>query len=359
MPRVRAAELEQLTVAIFQAVGAPEAEAEVVGRHLVDANLAGHDSHGVLRVPQYVAEIRAGKIRPGVPLTVLDAWDTGCVLDAAGAFGQVACGEAMARAIERARRHGLAAVTLRRANHTGRLGAYVETAARANLIGAVLCNAGGGGQWVAPFGGLERRLGTNPLAVGCPSGREFPIVLDMGTSVVPEGKVRHHVRRGVPVPDGWLIDGAGRPTNDPRQLYEGNAALLPFGGQAGHKGSGLAFVIDLLAGALSGTGCCRPGVQASDCGHGVLVLALDVARFAPLGEYLTQAQTLTEYVQGCPPLPGVERVLVPGEFEHQHRQRRLREGIDIPPATWDELRAVAGSLGCASPRTMDVGEPVQ
>jgi uncharacterized oxidoreductase len=347
-------ELERFATAIFKAAGAPSREAQIVGHHLADANLAGHDSHGVLRIPQYFRDIQAGKIKPDARPAVVQDWDTGCVVEGRHAFGQVACGEAMEHAIAKARQHSVGIVALRRANHTGRLGAYVETAARAGMIGMVTCNAGGGGQHVAPFGGRQARLGTNPLALGAPSGQDFPIVLDMGTSIVPEGKVRHYLQRDGRVPDGWLIDTEGRPVNDPQLLYRNHAAaILPLGGQAGHKGFGLAFLVDILAGALSGSGCCRPGMDDAGPGQGLLLLAIDVQRFGPMPDFLRHVTTLTEHVQGCPPIPSVERVMVPGEFEHRQRQRRGREGIPIPQAAWSELQAVAATLHCSLPATLD------
>jgi uncharacterized oxidoreductase len=226
--------LEQFGSRLLQAAGVSAQDAGITAAHLVAANLAGHDSHGAMRLLQYLREIDDGRIVPGTTVHVLADWPTGAVIDARGVLGQVACCDAMQRAIDKAGNAGMAAVTLRHANHSGRLGSYVEQAAAAGMLGIAMANGGGGGQWVAPFGGRQRRLSTNPIAIGAPSAGAFPHVLDISTSIAPEGKVRDCLQRGVPTPAGWLWS-RGEPTDDPRALCgDPGGALLPFGA-AGHK----------------------------------------------------------------------------------------------------------------------------
>jgi uncharacterized oxidoreductase len=206
-----------------------------------------------------------------------------------------------------------------------------------------MVNAGGGGQSVVPFGGAARRLATNPLSIAAPSGREYPLLLDFATSMAPEGKIRDYARRRAELPPGWIIDAAGRPSTDPRDFYGPPAgALLPLGGAAGYKGFGLAFMIDILAGALSGAGCCRDeSVPPRD---GLLLMALDVEHFGGESTYEEIAQ-LVDYVKSCPAAPGFEEVFVPGEIEYRRTEQRREHGVPIDDTTWQELRAIAMELG--------------
>lgn len=342
MPTFESNSLRQLIADVICAANIDERDASIVANHLVDSNLAGHDSHGVMRLIQYVQEIESQKILPRQQSQILDEWESGGIVDGSGAFGQVACHDAMQLAIDKARQTTIAAVTLKHANHSGRLGTYVEMAASAGMIGLVVANGGGAGQWVAPFGGCEPRLSTNPIAFGAPSGKPFPIVLDMSTSIAPEGKVRHLLQKEEPVPDGWLVDAEGRPTNDPRSLYATPpGALLPLGGNTGHKGYGLAFMVDILSGALSAAGCPRAGDFDPLHGSGLFMLAINVERFGSSAEFIQRVLDMAEYVKSSKPAVGFDRVLIPGEFEYEQRQQRLLSGIEIPESVWREMRSIA------------------
>lgn len=344
MPRYTNLQLLETAESVLHHHGATDRECKIVGRHLVDANLAGHDSHGVIRLPQYIQDIEAGHIRPGETHTLCNQTETTAVIDANAVFGQVAGHDATLLARDKARKHGLAAVTVRRSNHTGRLGTYGEMLAAENLISLVMVNGGGRGQWVAPFGGRQRRLSTNPMVIAAPSPGNFPLLLDMSSCVAPEGKVRNYFQRGETVPTGWLVDADGHETTDPRALYADTpAALLPLGGSAGHKGFGLAVMIDVLAGALSGAGCSR-AETASDQGSGhsgLLVIAIDVACFQTTTDFFGELEPLVKHLKSCPPADGFTEVLVPGEAEFRARQERLEQGIDIPEETWNQITRVA------------------
>lgn len=332
-----ATKLNELVTKAFINAGVPLEHAEIVSDHLVASNLAGHDSHGVMRIVQYLAAVKSGEINPTTRPSVLSDSPSGASLAGNRAFGQIAGHDCMALAIEKAREMGVAAVTVSNCYHSGRIGTYAEQAAAAGMIGIILVNAGGGGQWVAPFGGAAGRLGTNPIAIGAPSGGKYPIVLDIATAVAPEGKVRDYRNRQKEVPAGWILDHQGRPTTNPNDLYEPapGGSLQPLGGSAGYKGFGLSVMIDILAGGLSGAGCCRAEeVAASD---GITMLAIKIENFAAAGSYYDQVKALVEHLKSCPPAPGFQEVFVPGEHEFLRREQRLAEGIEVDDVTWTAL----------------------
>jgi uncharacterized oxidoreductase len=340
VPTLSSQILDSVVTSIFEKAGAPSRYAQLVASHLVTSNLFGHDSHGVLRVPQYCSAIENGELIPTAEATVVHDSVSGAVLDGGMGFGQVAATEAMTLALSKAERNGTAAVTLRNCYHSGRLGAYTELAAAAGMIGIVMVNAGGGGQSVVPFGGSERRLATNPLSIAAPTGGEFPLVLDIATSMAPEGKIREYALRKIELPSGWIVDSAGRPSCDPSDFYGSPpGSLLPLGGPSGHKGFGLALMVDVLAGALSGAGCCQDEkLQARD---GVLLIALNIAQFAGCERFLEHVQGLIEYVKSCPAASGFSGVYVPGEREFMSAQTRRLNGVPVDEDTWRQIEAIA------------------
>jgi LDH2 family malate/lactate/ureidoglycolate dehydrogenase len=348
MPRFTAQSLVQLATNLLERAGASRAHAQIVADHLVAANLAGHDSHGVLRVLQYVASIDSGLIKPNGKTVVVDRFAAGAVLDGGGGFGQVAGREATLLAIEIAREAGVSAVTLHHCHHTGRIGTYTEMCAAEGLIGICVVNSGGGAQVVPPFGGLGRRLSTNPISIAAPTAAEHPLVLDMATTVAPEGKVRAAFQAGKPVPEGWLMDADGRVTTDAAQLYaERPGALVPIGGIVGYKGFGLSLMIDILAGVLTGAGGCQP--ERAYPGDGLFIIALDTQRFQPLANFRQCVTELADYIRSSPTAPGFERVYVPGEPEIIRREQRLREGILVEQGTWTLLEELCQRFNVAAP----------
>jgi hydroxycarboxylate dehydrogenase B len=348
MKVVPAEQLKRLTVDILQRVGASADAAECVADHLVDANLAGHDSHGVMRIRQYLNLIDAGKLRPDGRMQIVEEAASGAVVDGGQGFGQLIARDAMLLAMKKAREGGVGAVSVRNCCHTGRIGTYTEMAAQAGLVGIAMTNSGGGGQLVAPFGGTARRLSTNPISIAAPSGGPHPIMLDIASSVAPEGKVRNYYLAGKSVPPGWMIDAAGNPTTNPADFYaEPGGSLLPLGGAVGYKGFGLSFMIDILAGALSGAGCIRPDAEYT--GDGMLAIALDVRRFTPLADFQQRVAAMVDHVKSCPTAPEFDQIYVPGEIEACQRERRLREGIAIDPAVWTQIEQVCSRFGIAVP----------
>lgn len=353
MPRFSAAELERFSTALFESAGVPSPEAQIVAGHLVEANLGGHDSHGILRIPQYVDAVRCGRVKLGVRPKILSEADSTLTLDGQLGFGQVAAREAMDLAIGKARRSGISAVTLRNSYHSGRIASYTCQAADAGMIGLVMVNAGGGGQSVAPHGGLERRLATNPISIAAPANEDYPVFLDIATSVAPEGKVRDYFQRGQSVPMGWITDDKGRPTTDPGKFYGvPGGALLPLGGAAGYKGFGLGFMIDVIAGGLSGAGTCR--ANAPEPRDGLFLMAIDIDRFLPRPLFYDQVAQLIAHVKSCPPAPGFTEVFVPGEVERREEARRRREGIEIDDKTWDLILKTGEEVGVTAPASAEL-----
>ena len=348
MPVFSIEHLRQVGAAIFAAAGAPPAAADVVAKLLADANAVGHDSHGVIRIPQYISTIEKGEIVPHAEVEVVRQTTAAAVLDGHWGFGQVVMNQAVEMALERAGNCGVAAITVKNSNHIGRLGSYVERIAEANMIGLLCANSHGAGASVAPWGGIAGRLATNPLAGGWPDGEGGALVLDITTSVVAEGKVRVKRNRGEPVPEGWIIDAAGQPSTDPADFYdEPRGSLLPFGGVMGHKGYGLGVVVELLGGALSGAGCARG--RKARIGNGCFLLVIDIGRFQPFAEYAAQVRAFSDYLRSSPKAEGVDAILLPGELEKRERQRR-QVGVVVEEETWRQILDCARRVGAVLPK---------
>jgi uncharacterized oxidoreductase len=346
MPLFTPEYLTQVGTRIFTAAGTPTDEAQIVAELLVEANLCGHDSHGIIRIPQYLDTIDRGDIVPGSALEVVRDTPVLAVLEANWGFGHVAMSRAVDMGLAKARACGLAAIAVHHANHIGRLGSYVDKIARQAMVGLLFVN-GTPVYRMAPWGGTEARLGTNPLAQGFPTAGGESIVLDMTTTVVAEGKVRVQRNRGEPTPDGWLSDAAGKPTNDPNVLYtEPTGTILPLGGAAGHKGYGLNVAIELLAGAVGGAGCLGKERQFR---NGVLLMVLDVGQMVDLDAYYKEVDDFVAFLKTSPPLVEGGEILLPGEIEQRMRHRREAEGIFVEDETWSQITARAEQLGAELP----------
>src|SRR5256886_3145165 len=341
MPTVDPATLERLTQDVYVAHGVPSEDAAWIATMLVRANLRGHDSHGVIRIPQYVANLKRGTLNPCPKLHLVVDTPTVAVLEGDGGFGQIVARRGIALAIERARAHGLAAVALRGANHVGRLADYAETAAREGLVGLVWVNARGGLN-VAPWGRAARRLGTNPHAIAIP-GPNGTVAMshDFATSVWAEGKLRVKFNRGESVPPGIMLNGRGEPSTDPKEFYtEPPGSLLTAGA---HKGYGLSLAIEILGGVLSGTGAAS--AEKGKFANGTLMLALDPARFLPPDELHAQVAALFDWVRGARPTAGASEILVPGEPEARSERARRAAGIVVEDETWRQITACAREVG--------------
>jgi uncharacterized oxidoreductase len=350
MPRFQAADLKHLGFQFFTHVGVPDGEAQLVSDHMVDAGLLGHDTHSVLRFPQYTGMVRNGQVKPGAPLEILS--EKGGVIQTSGGwnFGPVTATRAVELAIERAQSRALVAVTVKHCNHVARLGRFVDIVAReGNLIALLCANGHGADLAVAPYGGRERRLPTNPLAVGIPTKRDWPIVLDMTTSMTSGGALREYRNKNLPVPEGSIIDAAGRPTTDVEDYYgPPSGAMLPLGFPlVGHKGFGLSLVIDILAGGLSGGGCSQ--LDPPETGNALFLTVFDIAAFRDLAEFHEDVDEFIDWLKSSPPMEGFDEVMLPGEKSHRIYQERQCSGLDVDDNAWDQITALARELGIAVP----------
>jgi len=343
MPIFSADQLKRVGYMIFEAMNVPLDEARTVSESLVNSNLVGHDSHGVIRIPQYVSMIKNGSIVPGAEMEIVRETSSSAVLNGNWGFGQVMARKAMEIAIEKAKSKSVSAVSMSRSNHIARLGEYPAIAAEKNMIGMIMVNNHGAAQFMPPWGGIARRLSPNPLAIGLPSGKTDPVLLDITTSVVAEGKIRVKLNRGEKLPEGWIIDAQGRPSTDPKDLYgPPQGAILPLGGVVGHKGYGLGFIVDVLAGALSGAGCSR--VDAPRFGNAVFITVINIEDFIPIEEFKKHVDGLIEYVKSSPKMQGFDEIFFPGEVEAKERKKRLEKGIFVEDQTWDQIVKSAQDL---------------
>lgn len=341
MPLLQASTLIDLIQRIFAAAGAPDDIAKLVATSLVGSDLAGHDSHGSVRVRQYLDAIRRGDLKPAARPAIVHDQGAVVTVDAQRGFGQVAAHFTITEGIRRAKEHGIAAAGLIHSGHVGRLGEWVELAAAQDAVALAFCNGGGPAGAVTPFGGAERVLGTNPIAAALPVGNAKPIILDFATSAVAEGKVRVARNRGKSIPEGWILNKDGLPTTNPADLYDGGM-LLP---AATHKGYALGLLVDFMAGLLTGGGTnILPGYIP---GNGVLFIVLDIAAFRPFADYQQESQAVAQRIKNAKPAPGFDAVLLPGEPEQRMAAERSANGIQIDDATWQLLTEDAAALNVA------------
>jgi len=337
--------LRRLTGALLEKTGSHPPEAKTVADHLVDANLAGHDSHGVGMLPHYMRNFKAGTLIPNRVPEVVSESGNFSVWDGRNGYGQVIARDAMGWATEAARRHGVAVHGLRNTHHIGRVGTYGEIAAAAGLVSIHFVNGNSGPPRVTPFRGREGRLSTNPICIAVPGTNDTPpVVLDMATSRIAIGKVRVAYNKGKPVVDGALISADGKPTTDPSVLYkEPHGAVQPFGE---HKGYALALIAELLAGAVVGAGTIQPA-NPRDRGilNGMLTVVIDPGRMASTDFLRTEIDALIAYMKATQAADPALPVLVPGEPERIARTERIAGGIEIDDTTWIEIGEAAKSVG--------------
>ena len=338
MKTLPAPKLTALVTAILQAAGSGADEARTIARRLVDSNCVGHDSHGVLRVGKYLEWSRKGWLRPNARPSVVFDSDTIAIVDGNRGFGQVVGEFAASLGIAKAAKSGIAMVGLRNCGHLGRVGDWAEMAAAAGQVSLHFLNTSGA-QRVAPFGGSDRRLSTNPIAIGIPVADGDPVILDVTTSTVAEGKLMVALNKGERVPEGWIIDKHGRATTDPNDFYDGGA-LLTVGA---HKGSGLSIVTDLLAGAVSTGRSSDPEDEVLR--NNMLSIYIAPAVYDPSGHVAREARRFIEWVKASPPMQDGDAVLAPGEVERATRKQRLAQGVPIDDRSLEDLLEAAESVG--------------
>ena len=350
--------LQAFIAQIFEAAGCTPPEAERTTRHLLSANLTGHDSHGIIRVPRYCDWLRDGLVFAGRSMAVVSETATHAVVDGQQGLGQTVGEQAVDLGIAKAKAAGLSVVALRNAGHIGRIGGWAERAVESGLVSIHFVNVGKG-EIVAPFGGKERRFGTNPICIGVPQPDGPPLLLDLATSIVAEGKVLVASNGGKPIPADALVTRDGRMSSDPADFYgpiegtrirdpgNGTGALRAFGD---HKGSAIAFMCEILAGCLCGSPTAGPLLAGKRGGivNGMLSIYLDPGHFGASG-FAQTAADYAAYVQACDPVvPGVA-VMVPGQKEAETRVERMRDGVPLQAETWAAIRATGAGFGLSEP----------
>lgn len=340
MPTYSAQTLRSFASRLLTAAGAPADIAQEVAASLVETNLRGHDSHGVQQLMKYVGKIRDGTLIPSARPVVVSRRGAVANVDGHWGFGQVIASYAADVAGEIALEQGVSVVACKRINHIGRAGEYAERLAAKGLIGIVLASGASAGGSVAPFGGRQRLFGTNPMAWAVPTAAgRAPLVLDFATSGIAIGKVQLARDQGGAVPEGMLLTSDGEPTTDPR-VFDDGGILLPFGL---HKGGGLALMLEIIPTLLCGFApASSPNYHP---GNPTLVMALDIDCFSERSAFVVEVDALLDRVSATAPLAGVERVLYPGEPEKLAVSERSMTGIPVPERTWEQLLALADSLG--------------
>ena len=365
MVTIKAGPLTELVSDIFAKAGCSAEEGRRIGKYLVSANLTGHDSHGVVRVPRYVQWMRDRVVHADRKVRIVAETPVLAVVDGLHGFGQTVAPQAVAIGIDKCKAMGLAMVALRNAGHVGRVGDWAEMAAEAGLVSVHFVNASGS-VLVAPFGGTQRRLSTAPFCIGVPQPGAPPVVLDFATSVVAEGKVLVASQGGKKLPDDALISPDGEMSGDPRVLYgdytatgvrqagNGVGAIRAFGD---HKGSGLALMCELLGGSLTGMQATGLGGERGDRfrGNGMLSLYVNPAVVDPEGLFPADVARYVAYFKSAKPAEPGGEVLTPGEPENRTRAQRLAEGIPLPDDTWASIINAARQTGLDERRIQQVG----
>ncbi len=332
MPTIDAERLTDFAQAIFEGAGISREESRIVAEHLVLSNLYGVDSHGVIRISEYLQLIDEGRMKPGARPEIVKETKATANVDAHFGFGQVAGKMSMELAIKKAREYGTGTVTVFNSSHSGRIGAYPVLAAQQNMIGLFFVKGNGGD--VSPWGGRKALLGTSPLSFAIPTGGGEPILADFATSISSEGKIRVMQSKGMRIPLGWILDAAGRPTQDPDELYSKGGTIVPFGA---HKGYAMNLLLEALGGALSGGGISDELASS----NAIFAQAIDIEFFTPIAEFKAKIDRLVERLRSSPPGEGFDEVLVPGDPEYREMKKRKANGISINDRIWNGIIEVA------------------
>ena len=342
MPILDHEKIYSISKTMLSAKGATTENADIVARHLANANLAGHDSHGFIRIPQYFDDIETGRLDPKASPEIVS--DNGSTVQVNGndSFGQVVASFSTELAINKAKKHGVSVVGMGNLGHTGRIGTYTEIVANSGMTGMMFTGFVGGtvGNNVAPFGGSARRLGTNPISMAFPYKKNCPILLDFATSIAAEGKLRVYKARNKKLPDNWVIDKNGIPTDDPNAYYEGGA-ILPVGGTiGGHKGFGLSMMVSLMGAVMGSIGLTSPDNGPVDK-VGSSIIAINLKSLSSINHFSQEVSDIVGYIKNTPKMEGVDEILFPGEIEFNTRNQRIANGVEIEDATWNLISDLA------------------
>ena len=346
MPKkIQADKLTSIGTELFVASGATREEAETVAKGCVLANLTGHDSHGVIAIPTYIDRMHKGHIVSGAPFKVVQETATTTVVDGNWGFGFVVAERAMKMTIEKAKKSNVAACTILRQSHVGRVGAYPIMAAKEGMIAIMTADSGRSPKAVAPFGGAEARVGTNPISIAIPSNLPATFCLDMATSSVAAGKINLAIAKGSPIPTGWIVNKHGEATTNPNDFKDGGV-LLPLGGEEGHKGYGLSAMVEILSAILPGLGFgVDPTGRHND---GCFIACFNVEAFRPLATFKQEVTEFAQYLKATKPQKGVKEVLYPGEVEWIREQDRMKNGIEVDDKTLAAFAQIAKKHGIES-----------
>jgi LDH2 family malate/lactate/ureidoglycolate dehydrogenase len=351
--RARPAALAAFTGAVLRAEGVPADDADLLADTLVTAELWGHASHGMLRLPWYVARLRSGATERATRVTTARDQGAVVVLDGGHGIGQVVTARAVEVGVERARKTGVSGVAVRNSGHFGTAAYFTRRAAEAGCVALLATNASPA---MAAWGGRHKTIGTNPWSIAAPAGRHGVVVMDLANTAVARGKVYLAAERGQVLPDGWAAAADGTPTTDPAAALEG--LILPM---AGPKGYVIAFMMDVLAGVLTGSafgdGVAGPYDADRRSGAGHLLLTIDVAAMSDPAEFAARMEALVDQIRGGELASWADEILVPGELEDRSRQHLAAAGIPLAPATWDSLAALAHETGTPLPSTQPEVHP--
>lgn len=349
--RIRAEQLQTFAKQLLTQGGFSETESELISRSLVDSNLRGYSSHGVMRIPTYITMLGDGTLNSGVELKVEKETDSLLVTDGQWGVGQAQATRLLNRLLEKAENVGLAVGSMHQSGHIGRLGEYCESAAAKGFVSLVLVNSHGAVARMSPPGGCEPRLSTNPLAFGVPNGEE-PLIADFSTSATAEGRVRVKKIAGEEVPQGWLLNSKGEPTTDPNDLYTTPpGSILPMGGEQAYKGFALGLMVEILAGALSGGVTARAEKYPKN-GNCVFMLLLRPESFGGQAHFAAEVKQLLDYVRSSKLAPGYDKITLPGDPERSYFAKSDANGIEFDSGNWKQLVDLAESLQVAAPETI-------
>lgn len=331
------------SLAIYRAAGLSEEDSAIITDALIENEMTGIASHGLIRTWKYVDCIRAGGIKPEGRYDLVYDSPSWAVLDGLGGLGIVISTKATKLCIEKARETGVGLVNMRHSHHFGAAGQYTRTIARVGMFGMAMSNTG---PMMAVTGTHARRAGNNPFSYCVPAGKYDYVMLDMAMSKYADGKLQVFRAKGLPLPEGSALDRDGNPTTDPEAYFAGGI-LLPFGD---YKAYGLAVMVDLLAGILSGAGIlydCNAWnrTPGTDGNTGHFFLAIDIAKVCPIEEFIARVEQLVDWYKSAPTLPGVDKMRYPGEPEQDAYREALSRGIGLPPSTIESLQTTAGKLG--------------
>ena len=344
MKRFAAQRLREIGSRVFVACGASPEEANLVTNELVETSLMGIDSHGVIRIPQYVDDVRTGRVKPGAAIRVEKETPATAIVDCGWNFGAVSAMRLVEVVWQKAKRQNVACVVGTNCNHVGRLGAYVQKLAERGMLAIATANGTKRAHWVTPWAGREGRLATNPLAYGIPTNAS-PVILDMSTSMISAGRIRVSLHGAEPVPEGRILDADGNPTTNPEDFYgPPMGSILPFGSQLGYKGFALGVLVEVLGRTLAGLSIGEEGTEY-ELGNGVCLIAIDPDAFCGLETFKRLMDELCTYITSAAPAPGHRQVRMPGGLDFETRAERLANGIPVDDTTWELILEAAEKVG--------------